>query len=46
MDKVEARNEDLMTRVKETGVLAKTASTSCGKLKKKVEGHEKKLAKL
>jgi hypothetical protein len=46
MSKLETENKDLVKKVNEAGASAKTASTTCGELKKKVEAHEKKLAKV
>jgi hypothetical protein len=44
MTKLETENKDLNLRVKEAAASAKTASTACGDMKKKVDTHEKKLA--
>jgi hypothetical protein len=46
MTKLESENKDLVIKVREAGTSAKTASTTCGELKKKVDANEKKLAKL
>jgi hypothetical protein len=46
MTKLESENKDLVIKVREAGASAKTASTTCGELKKKVDAHEKKLAKV
>jgi hypothetical protein len=43
MAKLEEQNKAMSVIVREAGALAKTASTTCGELKKKVEAHEKKL---
>jgi hypothetical protein len=46
MAKLESENEELIIKVREAGMSAKTASTACGDMKKKVEAHKKKLATL
>jgi hypothetical protein len=46
MGKIELKSDDMGAKVKEAVVSAKTASTACGEMKKKVEAHEKKLANL
>jgi hypothetical protein len=43
MTKLEEQNKALTILAREAGASAKTASTTCGELKKKVEAHEKKL---
>jgi FtsZ-binding cell division protein ZapB len=43
MAKLEENNKVMTVSVREASVSAKTASTTCGELKKKVEAHEKKL---
>jgi hypothetical protein len=44
VNKMEVENQTLVVQVKEASASAKTASTTCGDLKKKVDAHEKKLA--
>jgi hypothetical protein len=44
MVKLEENNKVMTVTVREASASAKTASTTCGELKKKVEAHEKKLA--
>jgi hypothetical protein len=41
---MEVENKTLVVQVKEASASARTASTTCGDLKKKVDAHEKKLA--
>jgi hypothetical protein len=41
--KLEDQNKVLTVTVREASASAKTASTTCGELKKKVEAHEKRL---
>jgi hypothetical protein len=43
MTKLETEGKDLVVRTREAGASAKTASTTCGDMKKKVEAVEKKL---
>jgi hypothetical protein len=46
MAKLESENKELIIKVREAGVSAKTASTACREMKKKVEAHEKRFATL
>jgi FtsZ-binding cell division protein ZapB len=43
MHKLEEQNKLMTVNVREASASAKTASTTCGELKKKVEAHEKRL---
>jgi hypothetical protein len=43
---LEAEGKDLGAKVKEASALAKTIGTICGDMKKKVDAHKKKLARL
>jgi hypothetical protein len=43
MHKLEEQNKAMTVTVREASASAKTTSTTCGELKKKVEAHEKKL---
>jgi hypothetical protein len=44
MTKLETENKDLILKTREAGVSAKTASTTCGDMKKKIESVEKTVA--
>jgi hypothetical protein len=44
MSKLETEGKDLVIKAKEAGASAKTASTTCGEMKRKVDANEKKLA--
>jgi hypothetical protein len=44
MTKLETENKDLILKTREAGVSAKTASTTCGDMKKKIEAVEKTVA--